>query len=192
MKLHTLLYSVAVLSAAPLSMAADPPRNPFGKGDLPEILKPFDVDGDGKLSEEERQAYLDAVHDGQFHNNNGNHGNGNNGNPLDTDGDGKLSDAEKAAAQEAIRARILAQRSSRFDELDKDDDGLLTVDEFLGVPGIRPDLAARILKHLDTDKDGKISKEEFLAALRPPSPHGNGNGNGGAPPANPPAVPPAG
>jgi Ca2+-binding EF-hand superfamily protein len=111
---------------------------------------------------------------------------------LDTDGDGKLSDAEKAAAQEAIRARILAQRSSRFDELDKDDDGLLTVDEFLGVPGIRPDLAARILKHLDTDKDGKISKEEFLAALRPPSPHGNGNGNGGAPPANPPAVPPAG
>ncbi len=183
----TLLLSAVLMAAAPalragdnLVRGADPVRNPFGNGELPEILKPFDVDGDGKLSEEERQAYLKAVHDGQI------------GhpvrpgqpptpvaNPWDTDGDGKLSDAEKAAAQEAIRAKILAERAARFDELDKDDDGLLTAEEFLGVPGIRPELAARILAHLDTDGDGKISKDEFLAALRPPTPQPPAQGGGG-------------
>src|SRR5436190_8351818 len=174
MKLHTtILLSAVLLAPASFVKAVDPPRNPFGSGGLPEILKPFDVDGDGKLSEEERQAYLQAVHDGQIerpggdHGHNGNQGQGQHGNPFDLDGDGKISDAEKAAAQEAIRARIVAQRSARFDELDKDDDGFLTADEFLP-PGVRPELAARILAHLDTDKDGKISKAEFLAALKPP------------------------
>ncbi|HWB03121.1 MAG TPA: EF-hand domain-containing protein [Verrucomicrobiales bacterium] len=191
MKLRTtLLFSAVLLAAAPSSNAVDPPRNPFGNGELPEILKPFDVDGDGKLSEEERQAYLQAVHDGQIARP-ARPGQPPPGNPWDTDGDGKLSDEEKAAAQEAIRARILAQRSARFDELDKDDDGFLTADEFLP-PGIRPEVAARILAHLDTDKDGKISKDEFLAALRPPRPPGGGGGGGGRPdnPPPPPGDPP--
>lgn len=193
MKLNTtLLLSAVLLAAAPAGQAADPPRNPFGSGELPEILKPFDVDNDGKLSEEERQAYIKAVKEGQVARP-GRPPGERPKNPFDTDGDGKLSEEEKAAAQEAIRAKIEAERTRRFDELDKDDDGFLTAEEFLGVPGIRPELAARILAHLDKDADGKISKDEFLAALRPPRPPGGGGGGGGGgeppPPPPPPSLP---
>ena len=187
MKLHTTLLLSAVLmaAAAPASHAADPPRNPFGNGALPEILKPYDVDGDGKLSEEERQAYLKAVREGLAERP-GRPAGERPKNPFDTDGDGKLSDEEKAAAQEAIRAKIEAERTKRFDELDKDDDGFLTAEEFLGIPGLRPELASRILGHLDKDADGKISKDEFTAALRPPRPPVGGGGNGGGEPPPPP------
>lgn len=189
MKIQTTLLLSAVLMAATSSVrAADPVRGPFGNGELPEILKPYDVDGDGKLSEEERQAYLKAVREGLV-DRPGRPGGDRPKNPFDTDGDGKLSDEEKAAAQEAIRAKIEAERTKRFDELDKDDDGFLTAEEFLGVPGLRPELAARILAHLDTDKDGKISKDEFLAALRPPRPPGGGGGGTPPEPPAPPALP---
>jgi len=173
MKLKTtLLFSAALLAIVPAANAAD--RNPFGNGGLPEIFKPFDVDGDGKLNEEERQALRDAIRAGELprperpdrpH-----------GNPWDTNGDGVLSDEEKAAAQAAIRARIEAQRTRRFNELDKDDDGFLSLEELKCIPGIRDDHAARILSHLDKDPDGdgpeiadgKVSLAEFLGAIRPP------------------------
>ena len=170
MKLHTtILLSTVLLAARPAVNAGD--RNPFGNGELPEILKPFDVDGDGKLSEEERQAYLKAVREGLV-----DHPPPRPDHPdrpgsiWDTDGDGVLSDAEKAAAQEAIRARILEQRTKRFDELDTDDSGDLSLDELKAIPHIREGFAERILAHLDKDGDGKVSKEEFLNALRPPRP----------------------
>ncbi len=185
MKLQTtLLLSAVLLAAAPAANAGD--RNPFGNGELPEILKPFDVNKDGKLSEVERQAYLAAVRDGQAPRpdrpDRPDRPNHPTGNPFDTDGDGVFSDAEKAAAQEIIRARILEQRSKRFDELDKDDDGFLTLLELGGIPGIREGHAQRILDHLDKDADDKVSKEEFLHALRSPLPPGPRPGDGGGTP----------
>jgi len=189
MKLRsTILFSAVLLAAAP---AANADRGPFGNGELPEILKPFDVDGDGRLSEEERQAYLEAVRAGQVDRPDRPNRPDRPARPTwDTDGDGVLSDAEKAAAQEAIRAHILAQRIKRFDELDKDDDGFLTLEELKGIPGIREGHAERILAHLDKDldgagpevADGKVSKDEFLAGLRPPRPPRPG----GDPPPPPP------
>ena len=185
MKLHTLLLSSSVLlGAAAVVNAGD--RNPFGNGELPEILKPFDTDGNGRFSEEERQAYLLAVREGQVPRpdrperpDRPDHPRAN---PFDTDGDGVLSDEEKAAAQEAIRARILEQRSKRFDDLDKNDDGFLILDEINGIPGIREGHAARILAHLDKDLDKQVSKEEFLHALRSPLPPGPRPGDGGGTP----------
>jgi Ca2+-binding EF-hand superfamily protein len=178
MKLHPSLLLFAALAVSPSSVNAE--RGPFGNGGLPEILKPFDVDEDGRLSEEERQAYIDAVRAGKVahppprpdrpH-----------GNPWDTDGDGRLSDEERAAAREAIRARIVANRTERFNELDKNDDGSLTADELVGIPNITPELAARVLSHLDKDDDGKVSLDEFLSALTPP---------GGRPTPPPPPPPP--
>lgn len=177
MKKHTIiLLSAVLLTGTRFAKAADPVppvRNPFGTGELPEFLKPFDVNHDGKLDEEERQAYRDAARDGTAPRP------GQRANPFDTNHDGVLSDEEKAAAQEAIRAKIEAERNKRFDELDKNDDGFLSAEEFLNVPGIRPELAARILAHLDKDGDKQISKAEFLLALRPPRPSGGGDGGGG-------------
>jgi Ca2+-binding EF-hand superfamily protein len=188
MKLHTaILLSAVLLAIRPAATAGD--RNPFGNGELPEILKPFDVDGDGKLSTEERQAFVAAVRAGEVPRpNHPDHPDNPGGNPWDTDGDGKLSDEEKAAAQESIRARILEQRGRRFDEMDTDDDGFLTLEELGGIPGVPPNGAARILAHLDTDDDGKVSKEEFLGAIRPPRPHGPPQA--GDPPPPPTAGPP--
>lgn len=189
MKIHTiLLFSAVLLAAAPAANAGD--RSPFGNGELPEFLQAFDVDGDRRLSEEERQAYLQAIRDGQVPR--PDRPDRPPGNPWDTDGDGVLSDAERTAAQEVIRARILEQRTRRFNELDTGDDGFLTLEELEGIPRIREGHAARILAHLDKDPDGpdglltadgKISLEEFLHALRPPRPGGGGprpgEGDGG-------------
>lgn len=178
MKLYSpLLLSAVLLAVAPLSRGAD--RNPFGNGELPEILKPFDVDGDGKLSQEEQQAYLKAVREGQARR--PERPDRPSGNYWDTNGDGVLSEEEKAAAQNAIRTKIEEQRGQRFDELDKDDDGYLTLQELGGIPGIRAGHPERILAHLDTDKDAKVSKAEFLSSLRPPRPEGGGGPGGGGP-----------
>ncbi len=189
MKLHkTLLLSAALTVTAGLSRAQDPPRNPFGNGGLPEILKPFDVDGDGKLSEEERQAFIQAIKDGTVPKPVRPDRPERPTNPWDTDGDGKLSDAEKAVAREAIRAKIEAQRSKRFDELDTNDDDSLSLEEFSAAPGIRPEAAARIFDRLDKDNSDAVSKAEFLTALtRPGGPRPPSGGDG---PRLPPPPPP--
>ncbi|MFZ9936701.1 MAG: EF-hand domain-containing protein [Luteolibacter sp.] len=139
-----------------------PPR-PFGTGDLPEFLKPFDLDEDGKLSVEERQAYEKAMREarailpGRLH-------------PWDTDGDGKLSPEEIQAAREAIATKVSEAREKRFNQLDINEDGELSADELKGIPGIKDEMLARMISHLDKDGSGTISLEEFVAVLRPVPP----------------------
>lgn len=159
---QTLLICTTLLGSAALSGADD--RKPFGNGTLPEFLKPYDLDEDGKLSVEERQAYAKAMREAALERMKEKKL------PWDTDGDGKLSEAERKAAIEAMRKRIEEERGKRFDELDKNDDGKLSAEEFLRVPNLLPEIAAKIMAHLDKDGDGFISKAEFLAALQPPVP----------------------
>ena len=172
MKINTtLLFAALALSAAPLSQAGD--RQAFGNGELPEALKAFDLDNDGKLNVEERKAFEQAVRDGLVvrpvrppHN-----GDGTPPvrppNPFDTNGDGKLSPEELAAAQIIIAERIKAERTKRFAELDKDSNGELTAAELALIPRIKPEMVAALIRRLDKDANKTISLTEFLASFGP-------------------------
>ncbi|MCU0780684.1 MAG: EF-hand domain-containing protein [Akkermansiaceae bacterium] len=159
----TLIAGALLLGTAALNAQDSGPRKPFGTGELPEFLQPYDLDGDGKLSVEERQAYEQAIREAMLNRPNRKH-------PWDTDGDGVISDEERQAAREAIAAKIIEARTKRFNELDADDDGYLTKEELLAIPRITEEMALRMIRHLDKDLDGKISLSEFLTPLRPVPP----------------------
>jgi len=134
----------------------------FGDGTLPDFLEVFDTDGDGVLSEEERQAMREARH--QMHQGWLEH--------WDTDGDGVLSEEERQAAIEAMRARIEERRTDRFHEADTDGDGCLSYEEFTAIPAVarlleeHPEKVPLIFDRLDADDDDCVSLEEFIAHLR--------------------------
>jgi Ca2+-binding EF-hand superfamily protein len=167
MKYTALLTSLLALAALP-AQAGD--RKPFGTGELPEIMKPFDVNADGKLSAEERQAFEAAMRD---------KAKGDLLKKFDTNGDGVLSPEELKAARDAARARMEEKRTARFNEMDTNKDGFLSPAEFKPPVNLPADLVTAIFNHLDKDKDGKISKTEFLAACAGPI------GGGGTPPPPP-------
>lgn len=177
----SILLSAVMIGALTMAQAqadgTNDHRRTFGDGTLPDFLVIFDTDGNGVLSEEERQAMKEArrqQHHDRFVE------------EWDTDGDGVLSDAEKEAARAAIRERILAQRGGRFDEADTDGDGFLSPAEFRAIPAVarlaerHPEKAREIFNRLDADDDLLISKEEFLRHLhlrrpdRTPPPEGDG------------------
>lgn len=74
-----------------------------------EMRAKFDVDGDGKLNDAERQAAREAHKQRKLER-------------MDTNGDGEISDTEKAAAKEKHREKMV----KRFD---KDGDGKLNDSE---------------------------------------------------------------
>jgi Ca2+-binding EF-hand superfamily protein len=162
MKRTTTLLAGALLlgAAATVSAQTPPPRQPFGSGELPEFLKPYDLDNDGKLSVEERQAFEKACREARPPRPGAK-------NPWDTNNDGVLSEEEKQAARDAIAAKIVEERTKRFNELDADQDGMLTAEELKAIPRITEEMIARMIAHLDTDKDGSISLDEFTAVLKP-------------------------
>lgn len=165
MKYAMLLTSFLVLAGLP-ARAGD--RKPFGTGELPDIMKAFDVNPtDGKLGPEERQAFEAAMRD---------KAKANVLKKFDTNGDGVLSPDELKAARDAARKKIEELRSARFDELDTNDDGFLSTDEFKPPVNLPAELVTAIFNYLDKDGDGQISKAEFLAAcaLPPPPPPGGG------------------
>jgi Ca2+-binding EF-hand superfamily protein len=161
MKTTSILIATSLLLAAGVraQTTTTTPRQ-FGTGELPEFLEAYDLDGDGKLSVEERQAFEKAMREARP---------GLPGGPSrwDTDGDGKLSPEEIQAAREAIAAKIREIRVKRFNELDVNDDGQLSAEELKAIPGITDEMIVRMIAHLDKNADGTISLEEFLAVLRP-------------------------
>jgi Ca2+-binding EF-hand superfamily protein len=169
MKLRiALLTALAFATGLMLVQAEDDPGTRPPKG-LPDALKPYDVDGDGKLSAEEWRAFIND------------HKPNRPPNPVDLNGDGTVTPEEIAAYREELRKRLEEERSKRFDEADLDDDGFLSLEEFTkALPGSVPaERAERLFNHCDADGDGLMSKEEFLKCLgyapraeppRPPKP----------------------
>ena len=131
---------------------------------LPGFLEQFDVNSDGIIDEEERQAIRDAreaKHADWIA-------------QWDTDDDRQLSDEEKNAAREVIRAKMEAKRAERFNEI-AGSDGSISPDDFAQIPGLAdldPARVAALFGRMDADKSGDVTLDEFLARLRPPRPGG--------------------
>jgi Ca2+-binding EF-hand superfamily protein len=166
MKIKTnILFAALALGAASIAGAGERTFG-GGAGELPEFLVVFDVDEDGKLNEEERQAVRDFMSAKREERRA----------EWDTNGDGQLSEAEIEAAREEIRRRLEERRCERFDELDIDDSGSLSLAEFSAIPALADASEERILALFDrvNGDDDEVSKEEFLALLRhrdrPPGP----------------------
>lgn len=97
---------------------------PEGRPSREEVMKKFDKDGDGKLSDDEKAELRKAMA------NRGGPSGGRRPTPelmkkFDKDGDGKLSEDEKAELRKAMEAR----RKEFIAKFDKDGDGKLNEEE---------------------------------------------------------------
>jgi hypothetical protein len=137
----------------PSTGSPEAPKLPDGRGDRTK----FDADGDGQLSEAEREARRNAFRDERMK-------------ELDTDGDGKISDAERAAG----RAARDAERTAR---LDTDGDGQVSDTERAAAQAER---AANMHARMDTNSDGKLTTEELANArwFRGDATKADANGDG--------------
>jgi Ca2+-binding EF-hand superfamily protein len=138
MKYVAILTAVGLACAALTAVAA--PEGQEGRGAMAQRLKQADTNGDGMISRDEAKALprilehfdeIDANHDGQitadelraFHEKmRGEKGKhlGAMFKKLDTDGDGRISRAEAQAAP---------RLAERFDAIDANKDGFITMDE---------------------------------------------------------------
>ena len=139
----------------------------FGDGTLPEFLMRYDVNDDGVIDEEERQAIKEERKAArQSRRNSG----------------GKMSLEERLAARESIRKRILSKRAKKFAEI-AGADGVLSLEELSSLPAFKNAFKERvdsIFARLDSDKSGDVSLEEFNQRLRNHRPSDEshpGNGN---------------
>jgi Ca2+-binding EF-hand superfamily protein len=149
--------TIALLLAGGLLLNAQTSTKTFGDGTLPEALRQFDVDDNGVLDEEERQAAKAARQQKLAERLD----------RWDTNKDGVIDDAEREAAKAAIRERIIAVRTAKFHQL-AGEDGLLSLEEFKSIPALATrteEQIATMFAFLDKDLSGTVSLEEFLGRL---------------------------
>ena len=124
---------------------------PIGKR-FAEMLQKFDTDGDGKLSDEEREKIAEIQEAEMLE-------------KSDQDGDGTLSVEERQAARLGMLERNAPPMGERFAEMlqkfDADGDGKLSDEERENINEIRE---AEVLGKFDKDGDGTLSVEERQAA----------------------------
>ena len=161
-------------------------RHPF-KGDRfsLEKAKEYDTDGDGALSDTEKEAMKAAIKAemetkkaemlAKY----------------DTDGDGSLSDTEKTAMHEAIKAERDARKAELLTKYDADGDGSLSDTEKATMKeAMKAEMEAKLLEKFDADGDGTLSDSEksTMESSRPQKGKGRGPGGKGGPKGPPPGM----
>lgn len=164
MRIKSILVASSLLGSAILAQGLS---KSFGDGTLPEFLMRYDVNDDGIIDEEERQAIKEERKAArQSRRNSG----------------GKMSLKERLAARDSIRERILSKRAKKFAEI-AGEDGVLSLEELSSLPAFKNAFKERvdsIFARLDSDKSGDVSLEEFNQRLRNHRPSDEshpGNGN---------------
>jgi len=147
-----------------------PKRIPSGIGwavsQLPEqLVKKFDKDGDGKLSDEEKMAALKTTFK-EFMD------------KFDANKDGKLSEEELAKVKEDLNKIMEEHRQRMIKKFDKDGDGKLSDEEKEAMRKAmmerrkemmekrrkrRQEMRKKMLEKFDKDGDGKLNDEERKA-----------------------------
>jgi Ca2+-binding EF-hand superfamily protein len=124
-----------------LSMAqAETHMGKMGKGmGMQHSFEDLDADSDGKITQEEMTAHMQARFDG-----------------ADTDGDGALSKDELITRMTEHQAeRMAAYADHMIERHDANSDGKLSPDE------MQARHKGNMFEKIDADGDGAISKEEF-------------------------------
>ncbi|NCQ34579.1 hypothetical protein GW813_05760, partial [bacterium] len=117
----------------------------------------LDTDGDGVISEAERQAFAESRRAAPR----------GGASAWDTNGDGVIDEGERLAAIQALRAKADERRAALFTKI-AGDDGLLDASEFATIPALATvpqETIDRLFALLDTDSDGAVTLEEFLAGI---------------------------
>ncbi|MCA9312120.1 MAG: hypothetical protein KDA21_12985 [Phycisphaerales bacterium] len=152
-------------------------RGPGGRMDRRGMLEHFDTDGDGTLSDAEREAAraegkqrLDDFRGRMLE-------------QFDTNGDGELDATEREAAHQARRAEMEARRAEILKEFDADGDGQLNKEEREAAheAGRARHEARRALREVDTNRDRQIDATELAAAaelVKSGDPRADFNGDG--------------
>ncbi len=148
MKKESILFASYLLG----SVFAQDLNKSFGDGTLPEFLMKYDVNEDGIIDEEERQAVKEERKAARKKNSN-EFGPSRNITSLE----------ERLAARNSIRERILSKRAEKFAKI-AGKDGVLSLEEFTGLPPFKNAISERIssiFKRLDSDSSGDVTLEEF-------------------------------
>lgn len=130
---------------------ATPPQAPTAAaGSIPEWL---DSDGDGVISELERQAFAESRRAAV----------GSLQEQWDTNGDGVIDEDERAAAIAELKARAQAKLSEMF-LIAAGEDEELTLAEFAAFApdGMPESVVADLFAMLDANADGVVTLQEFL------------------------------
>ena len=140
------------------AVIADHIAKSFGDGTLPEFLTKYDVNEDGSIDEEERQAIKEerkAARVGRRAR-------------FDIDGNGKLSLDERESLRESLRKRITAKRVEKFTEI-AGEDGLLSLTEMADLKAFQnmsEERLSSLFARLDADNSSDVTLEEFKMRLR--------------------------